>query len=332
MSALSPRLPRVLAALALVVAPALTPRAAIADPTPADRTLAQSLFEQARRQMAAHDYAAACPKLAQSQSLDPSAGTLLNLAVCHEASGRLATAWVEFSDAAAAARAAHEDTRVSFATTRAQALEPRLAHLVVTLHGPADGVTATLDGAPVGSAVFTSPLPVDAGTHALVVAVDGKAVWQKAVEVRDGASVAVEVPADALVRASGAAPAGTGTPALAASLSGSGPGSGSRAPAFVVLGVGAAGLVVGSVFGVVALGQKSTLDGIAGCPSACPPSQHSKIDALHGSEIASDIGLGVGLAGAAIGTVLLLRGSGGEAPAPVAVDLAPTGVRVRGSF
>ncbi|HEY6459621.1 MAG TPA: hypothetical protein VIY73_05695, partial [Polyangiaceae bacterium] len=110
---------RLAALLAVAGAAASATSTARAEPTPANRTLAQSLFEEARKLMAAKDYAAACPKLAQSETLDPSPGTLLNLAVCHQEAGRLATAWSEFNDAAASARTAHEDPRVSFATTRA---------------------------------------------------------------------------------------------------------------------------------------------------------------------------------------------------------------------
>jgi hypothetical protein len=79
----------------------------------------------------------------------------------------------------------------------------------------------------------------------------------------------------------------------------------SHAPAFVAFGIGAAGLVVGSVFGVFALSTKSSLD--SACPSkvSCPPSSQSDIDALHTQALVSTIGFGVGIAGAAVGAVLL---------------------------
>jgi hypothetical protein len=75
-----------LAALAL-------PRPALAAPSAVDRTMAQSLFEDARRSMSEGNYAAACPKLEESNRLDPSGGTLLKSASGSSESRRARTSF-----------------------------------------------------------------------------------------------------------------------------------------------------------------------------------------------------------------------------------------------
>ena len=68
--------------------------------------------------------------------------------------------------------------------------------------------------------------------------------------------------------------------------------------------MGGVGLVVGSVFGILALGTKSTLD--SKCISkTCPPDQQSNIDSLSTKATVSTVGFGVGIAGVALGAIFL---------------------------
>jgi hypothetical protein len=83
----------------------------------------------------------------------------------------------------------------------------------------------------------------------------------------------------------------------------------------VLLGVGAAGLVTGSVTGLMAVGKKSSLD----CPDKqCPPSQHDDLDSAKTLATISTVGFGVGIAGAAVGVVLLMTGGNKAEAAPSA--------------
>jgi tetratricopeptide (TPR) repeat protein len=96
-----------------------------------DSVVAQALFDDGKRLMAAGNVVEACPKFEESQRRDPGTGTLLNLAACYEQSGRLASAWSTYLAAAFSAHAAGDAAREALARDGAQALEPRLSKLVI---------------------------------------------------------------------------------------------------------------------------------------------------------------------------------------------------------
>lgn len=173
--------------------------------------VAEALYRQARDLMAAGKLDEACPKFAESQRLDPATGTLLNLASCHERQGKLATAWLEYSDAMVAARRDGRDDRVDFARERVAELEPKLSRLTIVL-GPdadAEGLTLELDGANVGRAVLGAPFPVDPGDHNVRASAPGKVAQVFSVKIgamADQQSLTVGKLADAPPEPAAAAP------------------------------------------------------------------------------------------------------------------------------
>ena len=198
----------------------LTPRFASAQ-AETKSAVAEALYRQARDLMAAGKYDEACPKLAQSQQLDPATGTLLNLAACHEKQGKLATAWLEYSDALVAARRDGREDRVQYARERAAELEPKLSRLTLQLAPNADtpGLTIELDGTSVG-AVFGVPTPVDPGKHSVRASAPGKKpqIFSIEIAVADQQSLSITPLEDAPVEAAPAEPtpapgsSSTGTP------------------------------------------------------------------------------------------------------------------------
>lgn len=156
------------ASLALVGAPAR------ADTS--NSALAESLYQAARDLMAQGNYAAACPKFAESYRVGPATGTLLNLAACHEAEGKVATAWGEFTEAAVLARRDGRTDRVQFAEERSNALLPKLSRLTISAEPGVDvsALEIRLDGSVVGAATLGVAAPVDPGEHVVDVTSVGK--------------------------------------------------------------------------------------------------------------------------------------------------------------
>ncbi len=195
--------------LALAAAVMLLPRLARAEPSDADRRQAQALFEQGRVLLAEQRYAEACPAFAESQRLDPGGGTLLNLAVCHEKQGRLATAYAEYQDALSAARADRRQDRARIATLRLEALEGKIARVRFEVASAADGasITIELDGTKVPELAWSTPTPIDPGVHRIVVSAPGHRSWQSQLDVAtDGGERVVSVPRLEAVESRGEAP------------------------------------------------------------------------------------------------------------------------------
>jgi thioredoxin-like negative regulator of GroEL len=128
---------------------------------------AEALYQEGRQLMDAGNFADACPKLEESQRLDPGTGTLWHLARCYEKLGRHASAWAKYHEVAAQAKKQEEPAKVAAALKRAGALEPKLRRLVIEV--PADsriqGLRIVRNGIEVGPGAWGAKLPVDLGAH-----------------------------------------------------------------------------------------------------------------------------------------------------------------------
>jgi len=127
--------------------------------------MAEMLFFAARGLMEAGRYAEACTKLEESLRLDPASGTLLNLAVCHEHEGKLASAWGEFRQALQEAQRAQRSDREELAKQHAEALERELPFLTVEVpsHARVPGLEVLRNGVAILPAAWSTELPVDPG-------------------------------------------------------------------------------------------------------------------------------------------------------------------------
>jgi hypothetical protein len=287
-----------------------------------DRVAAESLFTNGRELMQAGKYQAACEKFEASRRLEPALGTTLNLANCYEKLGRTASAWAEFKSAAAEAQRLGDASRKATALERAAALEPKLSRLWLQTADPS--ISVSRNGVPVDAGVLGNAIPVDPGTHQLEASAPGKVAWTNTVEVKgEGATVEIRIPplADSEDAATSAvAPADAPPPAMSAESS-----STQRTVAWVSGGVGVAGVVTGSVFGLLASSswskaKDSCNDGTYGC-STDEDSARMQANVATVAFIVGGVGLG-------LSTILFLT----DDPESPEVALEPTRVVLRGRF
>jgi hypothetical protein len=230
-----------------------------------DQAAAEALFDQGKAAMAAHNYAEACPKFFESNRLDEGIGTSLWLAECYEKNGQTASAWAEFRVAAALA-VKSADPREKVARARAQALEPKLAHilLVVPPASRLPGLRVARDRGEVSPALWGTSVPIDPGRHTVVVSAPDHRPQTLTVNIPLGpGEQRLEIPLLAEAPASAEPPGQTAT---------SGPPAPSDAPAVAAsharfpaqraaaIGAGAIGIVSLAVATYFGLHAESELD------------------------------------------------------------------------
>jgi hypothetical protein len=300
---------RLLALLLLVV-----PAAAVAQD--AAKKEADALFFEGKRLMANGNIPAGCFKFEASLTRLEQLGVRLNLADCYEQAGRLASAWRQFRRAAEQAERSGDD-RARFARARRDALVPKLPRLRIT---GAAGAMVRADGVPVDAG--GAPDPIDPGPHEIAATVAGVETLRTRVNAEIGSTLAIDVPA-----ASPPAAAPAPVPAVAPEDVPPSPGSGQRLAAYVVGGVGLAGLGIAAVASAIAVSRKND----AGCDGGRCPDQGS-VDKLRGARsmgTVATIAVGIGAAAVVTGVVLYITA---PRSTDVRVSVAPGSLGISGKF
>lgn len=156
---------------------------------------AEALFREGRALMEVGRHEDACEKFAESQRLDPSSGTLLNLARCHRELGRTATAWAEYLAASRLALAQRQVERAEEARRRAAELEAVVGRLVVQVAEPVRGLVVSRNGETLPESRFGIALPLDPGEYKIVARAPRHVSFERGVVVKDDAqTVSVEIP------------------------------------------------------------------------------------------------------------------------------------------
>ncbi|MCS6898324.1 MAG: hypothetical protein RMJ98_05505 [Myxococcales bacterium] len=294
-----------------------------------DQAAADQLFREGRQLMAEKKYAEACAKFEASQKMGPAMGTLLNLAVCHEAEGKLATAWGEFAQVEAAARRNGNKDREEFARQHLKELEPRLPKLTVRVP-PAvrkSGLVIRRNGQDLAEGAWSVALPIDPGVVKIEASAPGFQLWRGELTIGEKETKEIEVPElipeprpEPTTSTAPIAPAPISSPSATHSIQRTAlaPPTGwsaTKTTGAILGGVGLLGLGVGAYFGLQAFSDRE--DSNARCPNMggieyCDRKGVELNNSARTAARLSNIGIGLGLLTLGAGAYLFFWES--EAP------------------
>ena len=307
---------------------------------------AQTLYNDAVTLMDAKDYAAACPKLEEAVRLVPEGiGARLTLAECKEMSGQLASAWSQYEVAKSMAERAGQKDRAARASAKVVSLTGQLSRLTIVVPPEVTKVpklSIMRRGIGVGEAQWGMPLPVDTGTHEIVVTAPGYKTWSKQVSIEkngENVTITVEKPPIDESPAAGERRKEAARLVVIQNLAAERPWQ--KPLGFAILGTGVAALAAGGVLGGLAIGKNNEAnDGL------CDGNNFCKEDGLVLRSDAVKLG-NASTAAMIVGGVLALGGVTLVATAPsknkkektplpdglaMRVEMTPNGFRLRGTF
>jgi len=299
-----------------------------AQPTAADRETARTLMDDGDRKAEAHDDAGALRSYRAADGMMHVPSTAIEVAKTLARMGQL----VEARDQALALlRLPRTDPEPApFVAARAEAerlaasLGARIPALALHVTGLAAGEVATVrvDGEVVTPDALPLPRSANPGVHHIIASATGRADVAREVQLAEGQTAPVELPF-------GPAPVQAPPPALPPEPP---PAARSHGAAtWAALGVGAAGVVVGTIAGILELSKASTVKGQCH-GTICPETERGDLADANTLANVSNIALGVGVAGAAVGAVLYLTAPRGPVQPSVGVLRGGGSVGLGGSF
>jgi hypothetical protein len=201
---------------------------------------------------------------------------------------------------------------VEAAKAEVVAVSAKVASVTINVEGPTNP-QVTIDGQAVPSAALGLKRPVDPGSHKVTATADGYKAADTTFSVAEGGTAAAtlkmeKAPAGAVVAGPGPAGApGPGpSPTEPGAVTSGGKGSMNKTLALVAFGVGGAGLVVGSITGLIALGKAGDLKKNCNEDKSCPATEQDNVDSYKTMGALSTVGFVVAGVGGITGLVLLL--------------------------
>jgi hypothetical protein len=257
-------------------------------------TIAEQLFNEGRKLARSKRWAEACPKFEASLNYEPVLGTRLNLAICYEHVGKLASAWGLYRELMLLAKKAGDVKRARYAQKQAAALEPRLPRLAISAPArPPEGFVVMRDGTPIDPGAQGVALFVDPGAHEITASAPGFEAFTRTVTIVEGMAETLAIPDLKPVPAAPVAQA----PVAPGRIASAGPArerverdavtaqvvAPSRTRTYVAIGAGAAGVAalgVGLVFGARARSTYGDAEALCGADLVCDPASYEKGDQI----------------------------------------------------
>jgi hypothetical protein len=316
--------------LAGTLALSLVAPAAVAQDQPQAENVAaaRALGMQGIQLADAGDCKGAIEKLSRAESLYHAPSILGRLGECQVLVGQIVLGTENLNrvvreELAANAPKAFRDAKERAKGALNSAL-PKIARLTVRVEPSDVRPQVTVAGALIPPALLGVERPTDPGTHEIIVSAPGYLEQKSTVTLAEGGTQEVSLKLEKDPNAVAATPPPAPPPAVVTTAPTQPPAD--TAPkknntlAYVALGVGGAGLVVGGVTGFLALGKKSDLKGCV--DTRCPSSQEDTLDSAKTMATVSTVGFAVGFVGVGVGVVLLLTGGGSNDAALAKPQLA----------
>jgi hypothetical protein len=191
------------------------------------------------------------------------------------------------------------------------AVSAKVASVTLTVEGPTNPVV-TIDGQTVPVAALGLKRPVDPGSHKVSATAAGFNPAETTFEVPEGGTSAATLKMEKAPAGADGAVAGGGATQTEPGADTGGKGSSNKTLAYVAFGVGGAGLLVGGITGILALGKAGDLSDK--CPDKkCTSDQQSDVDSYKSMGTISTVGFIVAGVGGAAGLILLLTAPSGSA-------------------
>lgn len=278
-------------------------------PSAADIATARDLFRQGARLAQQEDWEAALDAYQRSMALRPSNLTRYSIAVVQERLGKLVEAMETLRVFLAQDHDRSTFRYVQPAREMLEALEQRIARVKVVIPGNPRGARVLIDGVAIPDAAIGVYRPTDPGKRRVEARVPGYPTFVQTVDLDEGGEAEVVVrlrkPGDPVSAPGGPAPV--------------------TEPAAEHERDDTAGTVlVAAGGGVFALGLGLGIYGYTKAKDA-EASEGSDADSARTFALVGDIGMGVGLVAAGIGTYMLLSGDEKESDQKAGLSVGPWG-------